>query len=30
MVKKDEWGVILKKEEGIGYYIECDLEYPEE
>ena len=39
MVKKDKWGVILqkdvwdvilKKKEEIGYFIECDLEYPEE
>ena len=29
-LKKDEWCVILKKKEGIGYFIECDLEYPEE
>ena len=28
--KKDVWDVILKKKEGTGYFIECDLEYPEE
>ena len=28
-LKKDKWNDILKNKEGIGYFIECDLKYPE-
>ena len=28
--KKDVWDVILNNKEGIGYFIESDLAYPEE
>ena len=27
-LKEDKWDEILKNKEGIGYFIECDLEYP--
>ena len=29
-LKEDKWVVIFKKKKGIGYFIECDLEYPKE
>ena len=29
-LKEDKWGDILKNKGGIGYFIECDLEYPKE
>ena len=27
-LKEDKWDDIFKNKEGIGYFIECDLEYP--
>ena len=27
-LKDDKWDDIYKNKEGIGYFIECDLEYP--
>ena len=31
MVKKEEkWDDTFENKEGIGYFIECDLEYPKE
>ena len=27
-LKEDKWDGIFKNKEGIGYFIECDLEYP--
>ena len=29
-LKEDKWDDIFKNREGIGYFIECDLEYPKE
>ena len=29
-LKDDKWDGIFKNKEGIGYFIECDLEYPKE
>ena len=29
-LKEDKWDDIFKNKEGIGYFIECDLEYPKE
>ena len=29
-LKQDKWDDIFKNKEGIGYFIECDLEYPKE
>ena len=29
LLKNDKWNYILKDKEGIGYFIECDLGYPE-
>ena len=29
-LKEDKWDAIFKKKDGIGYFIECDLEYPKE
>ena len=29
-LKEDKWYDIFKDKEGIGYFIECDLEYPKE
>ena len=29
-LKEDKWDGIFKNKEGIGYFIECDLEYPKE
>ena len=29
-IKKGVWDVILNKKEGIEYFIECELKYPEE
>ena len=29
-LKKDKWNDIFKSKKGIGYFIECDLEYPKE
>ena len=29
-LKEDKWDDILKNKEGIGFFIECDLEYPKE
>ena len=28
-LNKDKWNNIFKNKQGIGYFIECDLEYPE-
>ena len=28
-LKSDKWNNIFKKKQGIGYFVECDLEYPE-
>ena len=27
-LKENKWDDIFKNKEGIGYFIECDLEYP--
>ena len=29
-LKEDKWDDIFKNKEGIGYFSECDLEYPKE
>ena len=29
-LKEDKWHEIFKNKEGIGYFIDCDLEYPKE
>ena len=29
-LKEDKWDDIIKNKEGIGYFVECDLEYPKE
>ena len=29
-LKEDKWDDIFKNKEGIGYFIECNLEYPKE
>ena len=29
-LKEDKWDNIFKNQEGIGYFIKCDLEYPKE
>ena len=29
-LKEDKWDDTFKNKEGIGYFIECDLEYPKE
>ena len=29
-LKEDKWDDIFKHKEGIGYFIECDLQYPKE
>ena len=29
-LKEDKWDAIFKNKEGIGYFIKCDLEYPNE
>ena len=29
-LKEDKWDDKFKNKEGIGYFIECDLEYPKE
>ena len=29
-LKEDKWCDIFKNKEGIGYFIECNLEYPKE
>ena len=29
-LKEDKWDDIFNNKEGIGYFIECDLEYPKE
>ena len=28
-LKSDKWNNIFKKKQGIRYFVECDLEYPE-